>query len=173
MRTPVCPACGAELVEVAPAGATCARGCRLMRDEAGRLVAATTAPPDEGEHDVHQLQRNQATRLVRIGRQGELWHTPDGEAWATIGVGGHRENWPIQSRHFREWLARQFYEQFGRAPGAQALQDALSVLAGDAKYGGPNTQSTRGWPSTRARSTSTSPTPSGVRSRLRLTGGGS
>ena len=58
----------------------------------------------------------------------ELFHTPEGEAYATMEVDGHLETWPLKVRGFRRWLARRFYDEEDKAPGAQAVQDALGVL---------------------------------------------
>lgn len=69
----------------------------------------------------------------------ELFHTPgghDSEGYATITVGEHRETWAINSRAFKRWLQRQFYKAEGKAPGGQALSDALGVLAGKAIHEG-------------------------------------
>jgi hypothetical protein len=66
----------------------------------------------------------------------ELFHTPEGEAYATIQVDGHQETWPLKVKAFRRWLARLFYQQEGKTAGAQAVQDALGVLEGKALYDG-------------------------------------
>jgi hypothetical protein len=80
-----------------------------------------------------------ATRLVTLAIDAgvELFHTPEGEAYATIEVDGHQETWPLKVRRFRRWLMRLFYAQEEKAPGAQAVQDALGVLESKALYDGP------------------------------------
>ena len=72
---------------------------------------------------------SQATRLLMLSTDVELFHTPEGRAYGTIGVGGHYETWPVCSTHFRQWLARRFYESEKGAPNAQALHDALAVIS--------------------------------------------
>jgi hypothetical protein len=74
---------------------------------------------------------------VDLAADVELWHAPDGEAWATIPADNHSENWQIKTKSFRRWLARRFYEKIGGAAGSQAVQDALAVLEGKALFGGP------------------------------------
>ena len=83
--------------------------------------------------------QSQATRLVTLATDAgvELFHTPDGEAYASILVEGHTETWPLKVKGFRRWLARLFYEEYDKTPGSQALQDALGVLEGKALYDGP------------------------------------
>jgi hypothetical protein len=67
----------------------------------------------------------------------ELFHDPGGIAYATILIANHRETWVLQSKGFRQWLARRFHEQHGKTPNAQALVDATNVLAGKAIFDGP------------------------------------
>ena len=82
---------------------------------------------------------SQATLLVNlaIGADAELFHSPEGDAYATIDAEDHRETWSLKVRGFRRWLARLFYEDQHKAPGSQAIQDALGVLEGKALYDGP------------------------------------
>jgi len=81
---------------------------------------------------------SQATCLVGLARTAgaTLFHTPEGEAYATIEVDGHQETWLLKVKGFRRWLARLFYEEYGKTPGSQALQDALTVLEGIAVFAG-------------------------------------
>ncbi|GAI30688.1 unnamed protein product, partial [marine sediment metagenome] len=39
-----------------------------------------------------------------------------------------------KTRSFKRWLSHQYYKTMGKAPGAQALQDACSVLEGQALF---------------------------------------
>ena len=82
---------------------------------------------------------SQSTQLVMLAKEegAELWHSNEMEPFAAIKVQEHRENWPLASIGFRRWLCRKFYEVNQKAPGSQALQDALSVLAGMALFDGP------------------------------------
>jgi hypothetical protein len=79
---------------------------------------------------------SQATELVGLAEDAELFHSPDDEVFATIPIGHHRETWAIRSKGFRRWLARAYYLRYDKAPGGQALQDALNVLEGKARYDG-------------------------------------
>jgi energy-coupling factor transporter ATP-binding protein EcfA2/5S rRNA maturation endonuclease (ribonuclease M5) len=89
----------------------------------------------DGEND----RRSQAAQLVELVEELDvaLWHTPDDEPWATIVVDGHREHWPLASSAFRSWLQRQFYLRTKKVVHHQALSDALSALAGRARFEGP------------------------------------
>jgi hypothetical protein len=92
-----------------------------------------------GEAQATEEHQSQATRLVDLVTTAgaQLFHTPEGDGYATIEVESHKETWPLKVKGFRRWLARLFYEQEDKAPGAQAVQDALGVLEGKALYDGP------------------------------------
>jgi len=80
---------------------------------------------------------SQGTMLTRLCQdEAELWHDPDGNAWATVPVGGHHEHHRIRSRSFRTWTRRRFYENEGKSPSAQAVQDAVENLCGIAEFDG-------------------------------------
>jgi hypothetical protein len=78
----------------------------------------------------------QAGVLIRLAEAGELYHTPDGTAFADLAVNGHRETWAIRSRGFRRWLAARYYEATGGAPNAEAMQSALAIIEARAHFDG-------------------------------------
>jgi hypothetical protein len=112
-----------------------------VRETLRRLHAAVEGQLRDraAQREAHSEHVSQATQLVELAADAELWHTPgaDGEAYATIEVDGHRETWPCKAKGFRRWLARQFFAAHEKAPGAQAVQDALAVLEGKALFDGP------------------------------------
>jgi hypothetical protein len=84
-------------------------------------------------------RRSQADVLLALAEGAELFHAPgngDSEAFAALAINGHKETWPVRSKGFRHWLARLCHKETGRAPRAQALEEALSVLSGRALYDG-------------------------------------
>lgn len=81
--------------------------------------------------------RTQADKLVELTQEAELFHAPDGTAYADLTINGHRETWSIRSTGFREWLTRRYYETFGGAPNTEALQAARAVLQSRARYDAP------------------------------------
>jgi energy-coupling factor transporter ATP-binding protein EcfA2 len=58
----------------------------------------------------------------------DLWHSPDGDGFATFTVGDHREARPIRSDNFKRWLYGRSFEETGIVPGNQAVEDTLRVL---------------------------------------------
>jgi hypothetical protein len=100
---------------------------RVMRD-----VPSPSAPKAGGGRGP-----TQAEVLIGYATNAELFHAPDGGAYATVGVGGHRETCPLKSVRFTRWLTRSFYRDEGRAPSAQALTDARATIAAMAVFDGP------------------------------------
>jgi hypothetical protein len=102
-----------------------------LQDKADEADAGADAQADELQQpkgDDGGGRPSQATQLVQLADSFELFHTPDGEAYATINVHDHRETWLLRSKGLRRWLGRLFFATYRKSPGAQALQDALGVL---------------------------------------------
>lgn len=79
----------------------------------------------------------QADLLAEIAlEQGELFHASDGTAYASVMVGEHRETHAIGRRGFRQWLVREFYSKYRKAPNTQAIAAAVVVIEGHARYDG-------------------------------------
>jgi hypothetical protein len=81
--------------------------------------------------------KSQATLLIELTSDVEFFHNAETDAFATMPVGTHKETWPVKSRWFRQWLAGRFWRERRSAPRAQAMQDALGILASKATYEGP------------------------------------
>lgn len=79
----------------------------------------------------------QAKRLVDLAADAEVFHDGD-TPYATVPAGdGHRENHAVHGQSFRQWLTRRFYLKTGGVAGAQAMQDALNIIAAEATFNGP------------------------------------
>jgi hypothetical protein len=98
---------------------------------------ASTAPK---RSDDDQRGKSQATTLVELALNCDLFHDGDGEAYARFPVVGkeviHWEVSRVCAKPFRRWLKRAFYILSGKAPSIQSLQDALGVIEGKAVYDG-------------------------------------
>ena len=79
----------------------------------------------------------QADILIDLAGAAELFHSSDGTAFADVMINDHRETWPVRTKGFRRWLARQFFEETGGAPSSEALQSALNVIEAKAHFDGP------------------------------------
>ena len=71
-----------------------------------------------------------------FGDNLELFHTPAGEAYATLDVNGHRETWSLDSKEFRFLLERHLYHANGKMPSDKKVKDALRDLKGRARFEG-------------------------------------
>jgi len=116
----------------------------LVGDEAMQAVReiADAAGVKKSDKDSsHGSKKSQATQLVELATTAhiELFHTPgvDGDGFATIPVGDHRETWRIRSKTFNRWLAHRYFRETQRAPSSQALQEALDALDGRAQFAAP------------------------------------
>jgi hypothetical protein len=79
----------------------------------------------------------QSQVLLRLAGTATLFHDPTGRTYAAVPSDQHTEVHEIGSTGFRRWLKRRFYDEQGRPPAAQSLQDALGVLDAQASYDGP------------------------------------
>lgn len=92
-------------------------------------TAVSDGAPDDGKESA-------ATRLVKLAGEVQLIHNADSEGFAVMMIDGHKETWPLRSKGFKRRLQRRFFEQYEKAPGSQAVQDALGVIEGKALYEG-------------------------------------
>lgn len=110
----------------------------------GALMAMVTVAPEwepDPEKGVpaqeEKGKQTQAEILIKLAADAELFHDENPKGFATVDINSHRETWPIRSKGFRSWLLRRFFQATGKAPGAQAMQDALGVLEAQAHFDGP------------------------------------
>jgi hypothetical protein len=79
--------------------------------------------------------KNAADILIDLAsRAQELFHAPDGTAFATIPVADHLETWSVRSKGFRKWLAREYFNETASAPNSDAIQSALNVIEARAHF---------------------------------------
>ncbi len=105
-----------------------------------RAMKAAIPWSDAAEEDKEGKERprlTQTTLLLRLTDEATLFHTPDGESFASVPVNGHVENWPIRSQRFRQWLLRNYYLETKSAPQSTAVQEALGMVEGRANFEGP------------------------------------
>lgn len=79
---------------------------------------------------------SQASRLVELCADVELFHARDGEAYGTVAVNDHHETWPVRSSVFRDFLRRRYFDAQHAVPGAQPLGEAVDLIAARARFSG-------------------------------------
>jgi hypothetical protein len=75
--------------------------------------------------------------LINPGVSIELFHTATGTTFADLVINGHRETWPIRSKHFWNCLRHHHYRTTAEALSAQATRSALDLLEARAQFDGP------------------------------------
>ena len=79
----------------------------------------------------------QADILVRLATDAATLFTgPDETAFAMVEADGHRETWPLRSRGFKSWAVYRYFRETGRAPNADAINQALCTLGAIAQFDG-------------------------------------
>ncbi len=90
------------------------------------LDAAVAAGKEERE--------SAATRLLGLAcGHAELFHSDD-SCYATITIAEHRETHALNSRGFRRWLTKIFFEQSGRAASGETIKSSITTLEGIARF---------------------------------------
>jgi hypothetical protein len=82
-------------------------------------------------------EAKQATRLVELAANTELFHSTEGDAYTTIQVNDHPETLCLKDSRFEKWLAAQYYGKFESTASAHALNEAIGALEGRALYKSP------------------------------------
>jgi hypothetical protein len=90
------------------------------------------APLGRSEKEI----RSQATQAAGMADDWELWHTPSMEAYATIPVDNHKENWLIRSHMLKRFIAKQYFDEQSTAMNADALAAAVTLLEAKALFEG-------------------------------------
>jgi phage/plasmid primase-like uncharacterized protein len=93
--------------------------------------AVPISKPEETNH-----RPSQASLLLELLSGLKLFHNEQKEAYATFSNSEHRETWPIDSKHFRDWLAHTFWLHHHKAINSNALQDVINTLTGKALFEG-------------------------------------
>lgn len=103
-----------------------------MTKLAGEIDEKAPAPSGKGDDEA----QSQATLAANMAADWELWHTPGKLAYATILLGSHKENWPVRSQMFKQFLAKQFYDAQGKAMNSDALSAAVNLIEAKAQFDG-------------------------------------
>ena len=95
-------------------------------------------PADRGQDNTERIP--QAQVLVALARKAgqEFFHDGD-RTYAAMVLNSHREILPIQSKKYKQWLSRAYFDaEDGKVPNLDALGAAINALGGLAIYDGKN-----------------------------------
>jgi hypothetical protein len=81
-------------------------------------------------------QETHLDRLLLFREEIELFHCQAGEAYATVSVDGHSENWSLKSPKFRQWLVKHYFDRYKTPPRSQSVSEALSFMNAWASFDG-------------------------------------
>lgn len=99
-----------------------------LADQCDHLVATGAGGDDD--------EQSQATMAANMAAEWEQWHTPGKDAFVTIPVGEHFENWSVKSQMFKRYVAKQFFDQEGKAMNSDALSAAVNLIEAKALFEG-------------------------------------
>lgn len=99
-----------------------------LADQCDHLVATGAGGDDD--------EQSQATMAANMAAEWEQWHTPGKDAFVTIPVGEHFENWSVKSQTFKRYVAKQFFDQEGKAMNSDALSAAVNLIEAKALFEG-------------------------------------
>jgi len=100
-----------------------------LADQVDEQTAASA-----GQHDGEE--QSQATMAANMAADWDLWHTPGGDAYATIPVGDHLETWPLKSQTFKRYVAKRFFDEHQKAMHSDALSAAVNLMEAKALFEG-------------------------------------
>lgn len=87
------------------------------------------------ENDETQKE-SQSDILIELIGEVALYYDDTEEKYAVVKVDGHKEVYKINSKKFKLWLTKKFYEKTGKAPGNDAMNQALGVYEMKAMFEG-------------------------------------
>ncbi len=79
----------------------------------------------------------QADVILQLAADYDLFHTPDGTAYADVNVEGHRETFRIDGKPFEKLLKHLFYRQTSEPATPDAVRKAIDSLEAKAQYDAP------------------------------------
>lgn len=92
------------------------------------------------EPKVKESKANPSVLLVKLAEDAEFFTSQNDEPFASINVDGHIETWEIESKTFRNWLGRRYYQKYKKVASENSIGEALSTLAGKAIFDGEKRQ---------------------------------
>ena len=126
-----------ELIELRRAERAKFETLRARLKKAGVRITALEQVMAESDDAPKARDPSPAEILAELANEATLFHHKDGKSYADVMVNGHRETWPVFSRGFRRWLAREYFNAIGGAASSEATQSALNLIDARAQIEGP------------------------------------
>jgi len=106
------------------------------KEKKAEQTAAKIDVDSEAEDDDDKQRKTQADVLLELAAKATLFCTPDGEGFADVNIGDHRETHRICGPAFRRWLRHQYYKVKKRGCNSDALKVAVETLDAKATFEG-------------------------------------
>lgn len=84
--------------------------------------------------------QSQASSLMHLAGELDLFHDADRSAYATIQRNGHREIWLVRSKEFKLWLRSRHFDEAKTTLNSEALQNAIETFESRALFESPERQ---------------------------------
>ncbi len=111
----------------------CLAGC--PHSDLLKAFGLPTKPTNGYEAEIKDTKQSQASLLVAIAEEIELFVSQDDVAYATVPVNNHFETCPVESKAFENWIARRYTKIHNQAPTKYPLEEAIGILSAEARYG--------------------------------------
>jgi hypothetical protein len=100
-------------------------------------IKETSAEAAKAEKVKQEKEQKQIDVLVKAAKSDcGLFHDESGVAYVDLSINNHRETWPVNSRQFRSWLMRYFWERQGSTPNPELLSTAVRMFEAMALFDG-------------------------------------
>ncbi|QJX63798.1 hypothetical protein HLK66_20565 [Niallia circulans] len=87
-------------------------------------------------HKEEFQKESQADILIRVSEEAEFFQNDLEEAFAAVTLNGHKEVMKVKNKKFKMWLTKQYYDATKRAPGSDAMNQAIGVMEMKAAFEG-------------------------------------
>ena len=102
-------------------------------DDRGECQEPITEKP-EASLPIDEEKPQAESLLEEFSQRIDFFHTPGKEAYATIDMGEHQENWPVRSKNFGLWLSQFFYKETNTPIKSQLLREVIRTFEGVALF---------------------------------------
>jgi hypothetical protein len=101
------------------------------------VEALSMIDPDHDDGLSPELShRNKTKVLDQILASCHLFHSPEGQGYASVPINSHRETWSLDSKGFKDWLAGRHFRDSNLILKSQASKDFIEALQGLARHQG-------------------------------------
>lgn len=83
-----------------------------------------------------ESKETQSDILINAGNEAKLFCNDMEENYAAVDINEHTEVYKVNSKKFKMWLTKKYYDKTDKAPSSDAMNQALGVFEMKAMFGG-------------------------------------